>query len=55
MLTLTLKRNPIVRAFTIRGVTLERVQVIRDLGILLGLDGSEAHVWGACRTHCMQG
>ena len=35
VLTLTLRRNPVVGVYAIKGVALERVQVMRDLGILL--------------------
>ena len=35
MLTLTLGRKPLVGAYAIKGVVLERVQVMRDLGVLL--------------------
>ena len=35
VLTLTLRRNPVIGAYAIRGVVLERVHVMRDLGVLL--------------------
>ena len=35
VLTLTLRRNPVIANYRIRGVVLERVQVMRDLGVLL--------------------
>ena len=35
VLTLTLRRKPFLGAYTINGVLLERVQVMRDLGVLL--------------------
>ena len=35
VLTLTLRRAPIIGVYTIDGVALERVQVMRDLGIML--------------------
>ena len=34
VLTLTFRHNPAVRAYAMRGVALERVHVMRDLGIL---------------------
>ena len=35
VLTLTLRRKPVLGAYAIGGVVLERVEVLRDLGILL--------------------
>ena len=35
VLTLTLRRKPVIGIYTIRGVVLERVQVMRDLGVFL--------------------
>ena len=35
VLTLSLKRNPILVTYLINGVALEQVQVMRDLGVML--------------------
>ena len=35
ILTLSLKRNPIIGTYLINGVALERVHVMRDLGVML--------------------